>query len=259
MPLSATTVNYALAVLKFILRDAVDQAHLAANPAAPVRPVRDPDSNGHEPVRFLDPAEIRRLLNAANEPYRTLYEVAVGTGLRRGELLALRWSDVDLAKGVLRVERTRGRVKDGDDYVVRDAPVKTKHSRRTLDLSPALVETLLAHPAGDDPAADHVFRSPATGGPLDPDNVDRAFVRHLALAELPAVRVHDLRHTHASLLVAIGVHPKAIQARMGHASITTTLNTYGHLMPSAFAGVGERLDALLQVGTLERKKEGRPK
>lgn len=90
-----------------------------------------------------------------------------------------------------------------------------------------------------------MFRSPLTGGPLDPDNVDRVFTRHLALAELPAVRVHDLRHTHASLLVAAGVHPKAIQARMGHASITTTLNTYGHLMPSAFAGVGERLDALL--------------
>ena len=140
-------------------------------------------------------------------------------------------------------------MKDGEDYVVREAPVKTKHSRRTVDLSPALVETLLAHPAGDDPAADYVFRSPLTGGPLDPDNVDRAFARHLALAELPAVRVHDLRHTHASLLVAAGVHPKAIQARMGHASITTTLNTYGHLMPSAFEGVGERLDAMLNSRT----------
>ncbi|MGH2403299.1 MAG: site-specific integrase, partial [bacterium] len=65
---------------------------------------------------------------------------------------------------------------------------------------------------------------------MDPDNVDRAFKRHLAAAGLPEIRFHDLRHTHAGLLVAAGVHPKAIQARLGHASITTTLNTYGHLM-----------------------------
>jgi len=101
---------------------------------------------------------------------------------------------------------------------------------------------------------DYVFRSPS-GGPLDQDNVKRAFRRHLTLAGLPRIRFHDLRHTHASLLIALNFHPKMIQARMGHASITTTLNTYGHLMPSAFAGVGDRLDALLQVGTLERKKE----
>lgn len=75
--------------------------------------------------------------------------------------------------------------------------------------------------------------------------MDRAFKRHLALAGLPSIRFHDLRHTHASLLIATGVHPKAIQARLGHASITTTLNTYGHLMPSAFAGVGARVESLL--------------
>jgi integrase len=136
-------------------------------------------------------------------------------------------------------------MKDGDGYVVREAPLKTRASRRTIDLSPALVQTLLAFPAGDDSELDYVFRSQA-GGPLDPDNVDRAFKPHLTLAELPdEIRFHDLRHTHASLLIAAGVHPKAIQARLGHTSITTTLNRYGHLMPDAFAGVGARLDTLL--------------
>jgi len=82
--------------------------------------------------------------------------------------------------------------------------------------------------------------------PLFPKGlVHRSFKRHLKLAELPDVRFHDLRHTHASLLIAAGVHPKAIQARLGHASITTTLNTYGHLMEGPFQGVGERLDGLL--------------
>jgi integrase len=143
-------------------------------------------------------------------------------------------------------------MKDGDSYVVREAPLKTRASRRTIDLSPALLQTLLAVPAGDDPERDYVFRS-QTGRPLDPDNVDRAFKPHLALAGLSEeVRFHDLRHTHASLLIAAGVHPKAIQARLGHTSITTTLNRYGHLMPDAFAGVGERLDTLLAAGRQRR-------
>lgn len=184
-----------------------------------------------------------RLLYSSEEPYRTLYRVAVHTGLRRGELLGLRWG---LHSGVLHVRRTRGRVRDGERYVVREAPLKTRHSRRTIDLSPSLIEILLVFPASDDPEEAHVFRSGQTGGPLDPDNIDRVFKRHLTLAGLHEIRLHDLRHTHASLLIAAGVHPKAIQARLGHASITTTLNTYGHLMPSAFQAVGERLDALRQ-------------
>lgn len=77
--------------------------------------------------------------------------------------------------------------------------------------------------------------------------LDRAWKRHLTAAGLVDRPFHSTRHTHASLLIAANVHPKAIQARLGHASITTTLNTYGHLMPSAFDGVGERLEALLKA------------
>ncbi len=247
VPLSSTTIAYSLRILKAILEDSVEHGHLTENPAARVAP---PWSNRDErdEMRFLTPAEIARLLDASEEPYRTLYEVAVHTGMRRGELLGLRWRDVDLQRGLIHVRRSLGRMKDGDAWVVREAPLKTRASRRTIDLSPTLVQTLLAFPAGDDPARDYVFRS-QTGGPLDPDNVDRAFKPHLALAGLPEeIRFHDLRHTHASLLIAAGVHPKAIQARLGHTSITTTLNRYGHLMPDAFAGVGERLDALLVNG-----------
>jgi integrase len=89
----------------------------------------------------------------------------------------------------------------------------------------------------DDPERDFVFRSQA-GGPIDPDNVNRAFERHLTAAGLPYVRFHDLRHTHASLLIVAGVHPKAMRARLGHSSITVTMD-HGHLMPSAFEGVGD--------------------
>ena len=247
MPLSPTTINYALHVLKFILKDAMEQGHLTESPAAHVKPLRSLEHADDDRLQVLQPGEIMRLLNASEEPYSTLYQVAVGTGCRRGELLGLRWGDLDLHKGLLHVRRTRGRVKDGEDYVIREASLKTRYSRHTIDLSPALVQALLAFPAGDDPDEDYVFRSPQTGGPLDPDNLDRRFQADLTLAGLPEIRFHDLRHTHATLLIAAGVHPKAIQACMGHASITTTLNTYGHLMPNAFHGVGAKLDALFQI------------
>jgi integrase len=251
VPLSSTTIAYSLRILKAILEDAVEHGALAENPAARVVPPRS-DRDDRDLVRFLEPAEIAQLLEGVEEPYRTLYEVAIHTGMRRGELLGLRWRDVDLRKGLIHVRRSLGRVKDGDGWVVREAPLKTRASRRMIDLSPTLVQTLLAFPAGDDPERDYVFRS-QVGGPLDPDNVDRAFKRHLTTAELPDVRFHDLRHTHASLLIAAGVHPKAIQSRLGHTSITTTLNRYGHLMPDAFSGVGEKLDALLRPAPIKAR------
>ncbi len=240
-PLSVTTVNYALSLLKFILTDAVEQEILRESPAARVKPLRSPDRADGDRLQYLRPDEIERLLDVAEEPFRGLYRLAIYSGMRRGELLAIRWPEVDLHTGCVYVRRTRGRAKDGDVYRVMEGPVKTRASRRAIDVPRSV---LLGLP-GSDVEGDYVFRN-RDGGPLDPDNVDRTFTRHLTLAGLPEIRFHDLRHTHATLLIAAGVHPKAIQVRMGHASITTTLNTYGHLMPSAFQGVGERLDALVQ-------------
>jgi len=148
---------------------------------------------------------------------------------------------VDLHNGRVHVRRTRGRVKDGEIYCLEEGTLKTRASLRSIDVPrPVLLDL-----PGSDVEGDYIFRN-RDGGPLHPDNIDRTFTRHLTLAGLPIIRFHDLRHTHASLRVAANVHPKAIQARLGHTSITTTLNTYGHLMPSAFQGVGDRLDALVQ-------------
>jgi integrase len=123
-----------------------------------------------------------------------------------------------------------------------------------MDLSQTVVKALHAHPAAGNRESDYVFLSRA-GGPIDPSDLDRVFKRHLRAAGLPEIRFHDLRRTHATLLIAAGVHPKAIQARLGYASITTTLNTYGHLMPSAFQGIGEQLDAFLHADGQARRDE----
>ncbi len=261
VPLSARTVNHTLTVLKAILADAGERGFLSNNPAAKVKPLQRPDRE--DTLHLLQPPEIARLLDAAEDPWRTLYLVAVQTGLRRGELLGLRWSDLDLSRHLLYVRRSLNRIRQGERYAVVEAPLKTRSSLRTVDFSEAVKDALLALPAGDDPARDFVFRSRA-GGPIDPDNVDRAFKRHLTAAGLPSIRFHDLRHTHASLLIAAGVHPKAMQARLGHSSITVTLDRYGHLMPSAFQGVGAKLDALLLATTRQqapqaRERESRPK
>jgi integrase len=246
VPLAAATVNKSLAVLKLVLRDAIEQGFLSESSALRVKYIRNRDDEDR--MHILQPEEIERLFQVAtgDEPWRTLYLLAVHTGLRRGELLGLHRGDLDAHTRCLYVRRGLNRIREGDRYVVRETPLKTKYSRRMIeDLSPTLIEALLALPASDDPARPYVFLS-RTGGPIDPDNVDRAFKRHLDLAGLPEIRFHDLRHTHASLLIAAGVHPKAIQARLGHASITTTLDTYGHLMPSSFQGVGSRLEGILQ-------------
>ncbi len=240
---AVATVNQRLTILKGILEDAVEQGATAENPAARVRHLRA--DAAEEPLRILTPGEITRLLDAAGEPFRTFYLLLLHTGLRRGEAMALRWSDVDLRARVLHVRRSRARVRVDGEIVTQEGPPKSRSSRRTIDFSQTVYQALLELPRGDDPKEDHVFLG-RSGEPLAPQTLTSALARHLTLAGLPEIRVHDFRHTHVALLIAAGVHPKAIQARLGHASITTTLNIYGHLMPSAFQGVGERVEALLE-------------
>ena len=168
----AATVNKGLAVLKLILQDAIEQGLLTESTALRVRPLKDRDEGGDR-LNLLQPAEIERLLQAAEEPY----------------LLGLRWRDGDLEAGKIQVRRSLARFRiEKDRYVVGEAPLKTRYSWRVIDdLAPAAIAALRELPRGDDPERDYVFPSRA-GGPIDPDNLDRAFKRHLDLAGLPEIR-----------------------------------------------------------------------
>lgn len=230
---SGKTVNNFLVPLKKMLSDAVKSGYLAYNPAADVERARVV----HKEMRVLTPAEVGRLLAAAEPEYELLFRVAVYTGVRSGELLALRWGDVDWERSQLCVRRSVWNGQVG-------APKSARGVRR-INLGPRLLAALRAAKSEGCPPEQLIFRN-REGTFLDPRNVvQRHFQPTLKLAGLPHIRFHDLRHTFASLLIARGAHPKVIQDQLGHASIQTTLDRYGHLLPAAHEHLGAALEELV--------------
>jgi integrase len=192
-------------------------------------------------MRPLSESEARAFLEVAGETgdrFEALYVLAITTGLRRGELLGLRWDDTDLDRGTLRVGRAL--VREGGRHVVGET--KTRRGRRLVNLTPRTVAALKAHRkrqleervrfAGLYKDQGLIFAT-NVGTPLNPENlVKRSFKPLLAKAGLPEIRFHDLRHTCATLLLGRGVHPKIVQELLGHATIAMTLDTYSHYLPS---------------------------
>ena len=156
-----------------------------------------------------------------------MYYIDLATGLRRGELLGLKWEDIDLERGDLRVKRQLARI-NGE---IVEAPLKTKNAYRTLPLAADAIDILNAQKkkVGSSP---WVFPSP-TGGPLSPDCVNNMLHRVLKRAGLPSIRFHDLRHTFATLALQNGVDVKTVSGMLGHFSAGFTLDTYAHVTTSA--------------------------
>jgi integrase len=247
--LSARSVLRYHQVLHAALRTAVKWQLLARNPADAVEPPRAPRRELH----IADATQLGRLFAIADAtPYGPLIRLAAMTGLRRGELLGVRWADVDLDGAVLHVQQSAQRI-SGQGIVFRQP--KTNRSRRAVALSPATVAflrqhrrrqaeaRLLAGPAYQD--RDLVFTS-GLGGALEPGTLRRAWTRIRAEAGLPRLRLHDLRHAHATLLLSQGVHPKIVSERLGHASIAITLDTYSHVLPGLQASAAAGLDRLFE-------------
>jgi len=203
-------------------------------------------------MRALSPKEARRLLEigeAADNTSGDAVILALHTGLRLGELLALHWEDVDLERGLVSVRRTLENV-SGTTF----REPKTAKGRRAVPVGPTVVERLrrlrrrqLEHSLAAGPSWQErglVFAA-SDGGLLSGFALRRAFYRLLSQAGLPRVRFHDLRHTHASLLLARGVHPKVVSERLGHATVGITLDTYSHVLPTLQEQAARDLDAWL--------------
>jgi integrase len=234
--LAPATVRKIHSTLHKALSQAVSDGIVPRNAADVKAPRPTP-----EEMRPLSEDEARAFLDAARqsgERFEALYVLAISTGLRRGELLGLRWDDVDLERGTLRVGRAL--VRDGGRHTLGET--KTKRGRRQINLTPRTVNALKAHRkkqleekmklAGLYKNHGLIFAS-TVGTPVNPENlVNRSFKPLLKKAALPTIRFHDLRHTCATLLLSRGIHPKLVQELLGHATIAMTLDTYSHYLPS---------------------------
>jgi integrase len=229
--LSPKTIGNVIVILKEMLKHAVQWGHLDANPVQYVERPRGEDKE----MDVFTPDEIRRLLDAQEEPLRTLLLTAVLTGMRQGELFGLQWEDIDFARHQVHVRRSLWHGTLGTP--------KSRRSRRAIDMPPTLEQAL--QQLSTSRRSEFVFCS-ERGTPLDADNFrHREFPAALQRAQLRRIRFHDLRHTYTSLLIAHGAHPKYIQAQLGHASIQTTLDRYGHLMPQLHQAEAQKLEQLV--------------
>jgi integrase len=246
--LKPSSVRYIHAVLHRALEQAVRFDLIPFNPASKV----DPPKIRQEEITPLDAEQSRRFLHSARgDRFEALYVLSLTTGLRMGEALGLRWSDVDLDAGTLRVSRQVQRMREGGGLVFSEPK---NASRRTLELPQRAVEALRSHRkaqaeeklrAADYADSELVFAT-GKGTPIDAQNIiNRFFKPLLKRAELPDMRWHDLRHTYATLLLARGTHPTYVQKSLGHASVQLTLDRYSHWMPSMGRNTAEGIDEAL--------------
>jgi integrase len=246
--LSPRTVQYVHVTLHKALKQAVADGLVPRNVTEAVKPpqVR------REEIQPLSAEQVKVLFEAAKgDRLEALYVLAVTTGLRQGELLGLRWDDIDLKVGTLRVRRTLTTAKGGPVF----STPKTKGSRRTVRLSLTALEALSGHlerqlgeidRVGDLWRENGLIFASEAGEPLDRRYITtHRFKPLLKQAGLPQIRFHDLRHTCATLLLSQNVNPKVVSEMLGHATIAITLDTYSHVLPtmqeSAAAAMEEAL------------------
>lgn len=247
-PLSKRRVQYVLAVLRKALNDAVALGLIDHNVATRVQSPR-PE---RRPLEAMPLARMQAILDAIRGgPVQAPVQFIARTGVRRGEAMALRWSDVDLEAGLATIRRSMQRL-NGQGIVT--TPTKRHRSDRTIPLDGATVELLRRHRAQQ--AQDRLeFQSAyqdaglifcwQDGRARDPNTVLKEYQRTVRRAGLGHATVQELRHAHASLLVAQGAHAKLVQERLGHATVNITLDTYAHLLPGQQREAAERFSAAL--------------
>jgi len=247
-----TSVHHVHAVMNKLLHDAERKGLVTRNVARLANPPSLTTARAKSPeMRVWTPAQLSRFLQSIEgNRNEALFRLLAMTGMRRSEAVGLRWSDVNVRNGSLTVAQA-ATVIDGDEVI---ATPKTRRSRRVIDLDTDTVAVLQRHRAAQREllfrlgatasASDRVFTN-EIGDPIRPDSVGQAFSRLIEKAGVPTIRLHDLRHTHASHLIMASVNVKVVSERLGHASVSFTLDTYGHVMPGQQAEAAAAAAALL--------------
>jgi integrase len=250
-PLSARTVGHAHRVLHKALADAVRLELLLRNAASAAPPPKVEETE----VQILTADQVQAALNALRTT--SIYPqiiVLLTTGVRRGELAGLQWADIDFDAGKLSIKRAVEKTKAG----LRIKAPKTKHGTRTISLPASALAVLKQHRKdqhelrlklglGKLPADAFVFGE-IDGTVRDPDRITQDWKRFTLARGLPRVRLHSLRHSHASALIRSRTDPITVSRRLGHAKATTTLSLYGHMFDHSDEAAAEAIDAALKIG-----------
>lgn len=221
--IGARTIELTHVTLHSALKQAVRWQMLSRNPAegaVPPRPER-------REMKALEPEQIAAVMEAARKtPIGDLVYLALCTGMRKAELLGLKWTDIDWDNQTIQVQRNLVRV--GGKTIVKDT--KTRGSRRSIPVDKTVMDRLRSMKAIS--KSEYVFTKQDGKNPMDPSTVTHQFARVAASAGVPGLRFHDLRHTHATMLLSLGAYPKVIQERLGHSTIATTMDIYSHVAPT---------------------------
>ena len=236
-----------------LLRSALSQGVIWRTLTRNVAEAVKPPKVSRKEMRALTGPEVHRMLEACEDTaWHSIFHTLTWTGLRRSELLGLRWKDVDLILASLRVVQSVQRLNTGE-FIVQEP--KTASGRRTIALSPASCLVLREHREkqeadatllGRQLAEDDLVFSHPDGSPRDPSTLTLAFRRLTRRVGLDGVRLHDLRHTMASLYLEQGVNPKTVAERLGHASVTITLDLYSHCLPGVQEAAAVQFDTAME-------------
>jgi integrase len=239
--MSPTTRRACGQLLTATLKHAVIRKLIPYNPAADVPKAR----LEHKEANFLTADQIGAFLSASKgHRLYALFALAIGTGMRQGELLGLRWDDLDLDAGTVTVNRSLAQIKN--EFVLKEP--KSITSRRTISLPMFAVIALRDHRAAmlaeGNIGAVAVFCTRNGNFIAKTNLIRKVFQPILKAADLPAIRFHDLRHSHASNLLALGHSLKAVSQRLGHANVELTLRVYAHVMPAEDRSIADGLNKL---------------